>query len=294
MAERWADTAARKPTAARRASIPPGALARARLSRPHRQEPRRRRGAFLLANGRGARRSGLAAGARAVPGGGGVDRQRGASRILLAAPIALAEIEARFADRIETARRSPSIRPGLAARAARAVSARSCSAEQIEAGRAERRHRANSRREGIVGARHRQPAVEQGARCSCATACVPAPREGDEWPDLSDAALARTPPNGWRRCSPARPRCASRRRRTSDALDALLPWALRGGSTPRRRPISPRRPARACRSTTRPRRAEAGDPGAGAVRPRRASDASPAGACRWCSSCCRRRTGRCR
>ena len=52
--------------------------------------------------------------------------------------------------------------------------------------------------------------------------------EGDEWPDLSDAALAATRPIGWRRYCYSRPRCTRSRpmiwtRRSTE----LLPWPLR-------------------------------------------------------------------
>ena len=76
--------------------------------------------------------------------------------------------------------------------------------------------------------------------------------EGDEWPDLSDAALAAQR----RRLA----RAAARRQDRAGA--SLAPTSSRprsarccrgtssAGSTPRRRRISPRRPARRCRSTT--------------------------------------------
>ena len=78
---------------------------RPRLSRTYWQKPRRRRGrlhrSFLLANGRGANLDAASPLARApflaVAELAGSAAQ---GRILSAAPIALAEIEAHFADRI--------------------------------------------------------------------------------------------------------------------------------------------------------------------------------------------------
>ena len=102
MAKRWAEEADDAARAKRSdQSSVAGRTPCARLSRPHRQEPRRNNGAFLLANGRGAQvdpASPLAREPYLV-----VAELTGAAaqgRILLAAPIPLAEIETGFADRI--------------------------------------------------------------------------------------------------------------------------------------------------------------------------------------------------
>ena len=99
MAKRWADTAARK---AGRIGIIARRHSRARLSRPHRQEPRRRQRRLPARQWpRRPSRSGLGAGARAVPGGGRTDRYRGGKPHRAGRAITLEEIEARFADQIE-------------------------------------------------------------------------------------------------------------------------------------------------------------------------------------------------
>ena len=87
------------------------------------------------------------------------------------------------------------------------------------------------------------------ASCSCARA------EGDEWPDLSDAALG-ADRREWLAPVLAGKNCARRafgRRIRRRRCTRASPGRCSAGSTPRRRPISKRRPARACRSTTRPR-----------------------------------------
>ena len=138
------------------------------------------------------------------------------------------------------------------ARGARAGSARSCSPSRPQPVDAGRRHRAHcspkaSPRSASAGCR--------GARrcCNGATACRSCARaEGDEWPDLSDAALARQRRRMARAVLAGKTALVADRRRRScrRARRACCRGRCAGGSTPRRRRISPRRPARACRSTT--------------------------------------------
>ena len=256
-------------------------------------------GAFLLANGRGANVDPASALARepflAVAELAGTAAQ---SRILLAAPIALAEIEQRFADRIErreeigfdAASAQPARPPQRAARRDRAGRA-------AVAGDGRRRTRRRSWRDGIVGLGLDRLPWTKSLRQWRDRVMFLRSAEGDEWPDLSDAALAAQ-----------RRRLAGAAARRQDRAGA------------RSRPTScRRRSARCCRGICKRRldaeapthfaapsgssvpidyEAEEGpklvDPGAGAVRPRPPSERSPAAGCRWSSSCCRRRTGRCR
>ena len=109
---------------------------------------------------------------------------------------------------------------------------------------------------GHRGARHRPAAVEQAATAIARSRAVPA--QGGRRRvagSFQRCAGALAPPNGWRRSSPARPRC--RKSAPTICPPRSMP-CCRGrcasGSTPRRRPISPRRPAPRCRSTTRPSR----------------------------------------
>ena len=182
-----------------------------------------------------------------------------ASRIMLAAPIALAEIEARFAGRDRRPRggdfrcrlglvaRAPQP-PARRARARRADQSRSTptSGERATAGRGDRR------RSGIGRLPWSKAQLQWRDRVQFLRRA-----EGDEWPDLSDGALARSgrrmagavpvrQDGACRRSAPTsfrprstrccRGRCASR-------LDAEAPTHFT------------RRPARRCRSTTRPSRA---------------------------------------
>ena len=85
-------------------------------------------------------------------------------------------------------------------------------------------------------------------------------------------------------------------RRTCDTAHrraAAVEYAA-AGLTPRRRRISRRRPARRCRSTTTPRRVRSSRSACRSCSVSTAIRASPAARCRWWSSFCRRRTGRCR
>ena len=216
-------------------------------------------GAFLLANGRGANVDPASALARepflAVAELTGTAAQ---SRILLAAPITLDEIEARFADRIEARDEitfdagvgEPARAPQRTARRARAGRAGRCRSRPTP------RPRACSPKASSRLGLDRLPwskALQQWRD----RVMFLRRAEGDEWPDLSDDGARRAaPPTGSRRCSPARPR--SSQLGADELADARARRCCRGicaaGSTPRRRRISPRRPARRCRSTTRPRR----------------------------------------
>ena len=186
-------------------------------------------GAFLLANGRGGNVDPASALARqpflAVAELAG---SAAASRIILAAPIALAEIEARFADKIEER-----------------------DAVTFDAGSASLRAR-RSRRLGALVLSEQVKAVipdETNARllaegiATLGIAKLPWSKaqlqlrnrvlflrraEGEEWPDLSDAALARDVAD-W--LAPYLADKISLAQISADGLsavlDALLPWNLR-------------------------------------------------------------------
>ena len=153
--------------------------ARAGLSRAAREEPRRRDGRVPARQWpRRQYRSGLATGARAVPGGGRDHRQRRTGpHHCLAAAIGLGDIEARFADRIE-AREDVSVRSrdARAARAAgRAASAPSRSAEQpmpVVPDEATAKRLAAA----IAARGPRSPALDQGAAAMARPRRVPARR----------------------------------------------------------------------------------------------------------------------
>ncbi len=121
------------------------------------------------------------------------------------------------------------VRSACAARRARRLGALALT-EQTRRRRAERGDRAGAGRRHRAR-RHRQAAVEQGADAVARPRDVPcpnAPKGRDEWPDLSDAALAANA--DW--LVPAfdgKTRGVAARRPTisPNALHELLPWAMR-------------------------------------------------------------------
>ena len=187
-------------------------------------------GAFLLANGRGAGdRCRLAAGARAVSRGGRTDRQRRGWPHPLAAPITLAEIEARFADRIEArdeitfdrGERKPARPQKPPPRRDRAFGA-------ADAGRAERSRRAKLLAEDIarIGI-DRLPWTKALTQWRDRVMFLRASEGRAKWPDLSDAALAESA-SEW--LAPTLLSKTGIGQITADelgtALRALLPWPL--------------------------------------------------------------------
>jgi ATP-dependent helicase HrpB len=186
-------------------------------------------GAFLLANGRGANVDAAAALARApflaVAEITGTAAQ---GRIVLAAPLTLAEIEAQFADRIESrdeiafdaasaslrARRLRRLGAIALAEQPLTVVADDASARMLAQGAA---------RLGIERLPWTKPLRQWRDRVMFLRRA-----EGDEWPDLSDAALAATAVD-W--LAPALAGKTALGELASDdlahALQGLLPWTLR-------------------------------------------------------------------
>jgi len=190
MAKRWADLAAPK-TSAPAQSPPPGAILA--LAYPDRIAKNRGggSGAFLLANARGANVDPASALARepylAVAEVIGSAAQ---GRIVLAAPIALTDIEARFADRIEATEEVTFDAQSLSLRGRRlrrlgalalaeqpiAVTADEAAAHALAAGIAKRGLDRLPWSKALTQWRDRVRFLRRA--------------EGDEWPDLSDAGLA--------------------------------------------------------------------------------------------------------
>jgi ATP-dependent helicase HrpB len=186
-------------------------------------------GAFLLANGRGANVDAASALARApflaVAEITGTAAQ---GRIVLAAPLTLAEIEAQFADRIESrddiafdaasaslrARRLRRLGAIALAEQPLTVTPDDASARMLAQGAA---------RLGIERLPWTKPLRQWRDRVMFLRRA-----EGDEWPDLSDAALAATAAD-W--LAPALAGKTALGELASDdlahALQALLPWTLR-------------------------------------------------------------------
>ena len=115
-----------------------------------------------------------------------------AGRILLAAPITLAEIEAHFADRIETREEVTFDAASLSLRGRRSrrlgalvLSEQPFAVEPGRGNRAETRRR-DRRASASTGCRGRKALRQWRDRVMFLRAS-----EGDEWPDLSDAALGK-------------------------------------------------------------------------------------------------------
>ena len=228
MVKRWADAVGGK---ARGGDHSPGSLLA--LAYPDRIAKSRGggTGAFLLANGRGGMVDPASALARepflvvAELTGAAA-----ASRIILAAPITLAEIEARFAGKIEDreAVSFDAASASLRARRSRRLGALVL-AEQIKPVTPDSGQRANCSREGIVGLGLDKLPWSKAQLQWRNRVLFLRRAEGDEWPDLSDDALGAQR----RRLAGAIPARQNRAAATfpptilSAALEALLPWALR-------------------------------------------------------------------
>ena len=145
--------------------------------------------------------------------------------------------------------------------------------------------------------RDRPAAVDQSAQAMARPRHVPArQRRRRVARSVRRGAGARPRANGSRRRSQGRPRLPKSRRDELEQRFARAPalGAASAGSMPRRRPISRRRPARACRSITRPRAARKSRSGCRNCSGSTAIRRSPAARFRSRSNCSRRRIGRCR
>ena len=129
---------------------------------------------------------------------------------MLAAPITLEEIEARFADRIESRDEVTFDEKSLSLRARRSRRLGAIALAEQTRKVEPNDETARVLAEGIARVGVAQAAVDQGAHPMARPRDVPAPAEGDEWPDLSDAALAANVDWLVPRCSPARRRCRRR------------------------------------------------------------------------------------
>jgi ATP-dependent helicase HrpB len=228
MAQRWAEVAAAPSLRGRGEEISVGALLA--LAYPERIAKNRggAAGAFLLANGRGATIDPASPLARepflAVAELAGTAAQ---GRILSAAPIALAEIEARFADRI--AARDEIVfdaaSASLRGRRSRRLGAIALSDQPMPV--LANDGTAQKLAAGIAGlGMHRLPWTKSLQQWRDRVMFLRA-SEGEDWPDLSDTALAQTV-NAW--LAPALAAKTALGDITADDLNtavrALLPWPL--------------------------------------------------------------------
>jgi ATP-dependent helicase HrpB len=186
-------------------------------------------GAFVLANGRGASVDGASALARepflAVAEVTGIASQ---GRILSAAPISLAEIETRFADRVEAREEITfdTASMSLRGRKSRRLGAISFAEQPIQVAPID--ETAALLADGIARAgTGRLPWTNALKQWRDRVMFLRA-SEGDEWPDLSDTALAQSA-RDW--LAPALTGKTALGSLTPDefeqALHALLPWALK-------------------------------------------------------------------
>ncbi len=232
VARRWASQAA--------SSACPGAVERPALSAlttgvilalafPDRVARNRGHGSFVLANGRGALMDPAAALARApfitVAELTGTAAQ---GRILLAAPIALADIEAHFADRIETTDEVTFDRATMALRARRRRSLHAMTLSETPLALTPSPETARVLADGLIAAGIERLPWSKSARQWCDRVMFLRKAEGDAWPDLSDQALAARRQD-WL-VPVLHDRISARNlsaEELSTALMMLLPWDLR-------------------------------------------------------------------
>jgi len=161
------------------------------LAFPDRVARNRGQGSFVLANGRGAVVDPASALARApyiaVAELAGTAAQ---GRILLAAPIALADIEAHFADRIETADEVSFDRGAMALRARRRRTLQAMTLSEAPLALTPSAETARVLTDGLIAAGIEQLPWSKSVKQWRDRVMFLRQAEGDAWPDLSDHALA--------------------------------------------------------------------------------------------------------
>jgi ATP-dependent helicase HrpB len=228
MARGWAELSARDHREAQQAELSTGAILA--LAYPDRVAKNRGAGgAFLLANGRGATVDPASALARepflVVAELIGTAAQ---SRILLAAPIALGEIEAQFAGRIES-HEEVAFDPASAAlrgRRSRRLGAITLVEQPMRIKPDERT--AALLAEGIARLGMSRLPWSRSLQQWRDRVMFLRRAEGDEWPDLSDAALAATAADWLTPILQSKTELAALKPdELETALTALLPWSFR-------------------------------------------------------------------
>jgi ATP-dependent helicase HrpB len=199
------------------------------LAFPDRVARNRGQGSFVLANGRGAAVDPASALARApyiaVAELTGTAAQ---GRILLAAPIALADIEAHFADRIGTADEVSFDRGAMALRARRKRTLQAMTLSEAPLALTPSAATARVLADGLLAAGIESLPWSKPARQWRDRVMFLRQAEGEAWPDLSDQALAARR-DDW--LVPLLHRMISLKDLSagdlSEALMMLLPWELR-------------------------------------------------------------------
>ena len=199
------------------------------LAFPDRVARNRGQGSFVLANGRGAVVDPASALARApyiaVAELTGTAAQ---GRILLAAPVALADIEAHFADRIETADEVSFDRGAMALRARRRRTLQAMTLSEAPLALTPSAETARVLADGLIAAGIEQLPWSKSVKQWRDRVMFLRKAEGDAWPDLSDHVLAARRED-W--LVPILHNKTSVKDLSagdlSEALTTLLPWELR-------------------------------------------------------------------
>ena len=228
LAQRWAQQVASTEGAAGE-DISPSTGIMLALAFPDRVARNRGNGSFVLANGRGAAVEQTSSLARApyiaVAELTGTAAQ---GRILLAAPIAQEDIEARFADQIENTEEISFDRNAMALRARRKRTLHAITLSEAPMALSPSAETARVFAAGLVAAGLDRLPWSKALKQWRDRVMFLRKAEGDSWPDLSDAALAADSEN-W--LVPALYDKTSLKELSpgdlSDALMALLPWELR-------------------------------------------------------------------
>jgi ATP-dependent helicase HrpB len=196
---------------------------------PDRVARNRGNGSFVLANGRGAAVDKTSALARApYIAVAELTGTAANGRILLAAPIAQADIELRFADQIESADEVSFDRSALALRARRKRTLHAITLSEAPMALSPSAETARIFAAGLIGAGFDKLPWSKSLQQWRDRVMFLRKAEGDSWPDLSDTALAAEAEN-W--LVPALYDKISLKEFSagdlSDALMGLLPWELR-------------------------------------------------------------------
>jgi ATP-dependent helicase HrpB len=200
------------------------------LAFPDRVARNRGNGSFVLANGRGAAVDQASALARApYIAVAELTGTAANGRILLAAPTALADIELRFADQIETADEISFDRGSMALRARRKRTLHAITLSEAPLAVSPSAKNARVLTDGLIATGLDKLPWSKSAKQWRDRVMFLRKAEGHSWPDLSDGALV-AQREAW--LEPALHDKTSLKELSSgdlsDALQTLLPWELRG------------------------------------------------------------------
>ncbi|MEH2524958.1 MULTISPECIES: ATP-dependent helicase HrpB [unclassified Bradyrhizobium] len=228
LAQRWAQQVAATEGPAGKDASPSTGIMLA-LAFPERVARNRGNGSFVLANGRGAAVDQTSSLAR-VPyiAVGELTGTAAQGRILLAAPIAQADIESHFVDHIENSEEISFDRNALALRARRKRTLHAITLSEAPMALSPSAETARIFAAGLIAAGLDKLPWSKSLKQWRDRVTFLRKAEGDSWPDLSDTALAADCEN-W--LAPALYDKTSLKELSpgdlSDALMALLPWELR-------------------------------------------------------------------